>query len=349
MLDLYTGICSGYLWKKYIYSFNWTICLFNRGKLCIFRNKRPIFEPDNNLFPRKIISKQHYTCTNVCRTRYTVCHNRCDILVGICASSEGDVEMLRYTITEIVSTFLSKSTALMLFIYGLYILSFYPPGEYCCLPFGEYILLAICDTRYFTLIFFVILTVYFVKLESTPNSMVLSRTETFLGYFLKRTIAMVVVIFFLIVVHVSAALFIRILVNALFVETPDLSIVLPKDRLEILRAYRSLSSSSFAAITATILYLISGYTLYYTFLSALFLLVNKKLALAIVLVNFFVTLCGVQYGVDAWHPTLFLKNYISLPYALMFGMYPWSQIITFCAWGLVSLLVGKRWWCGNRC
>ena len=94
--------------------------IFNRGKLCIFRNKRPIFEPDNNLFPRKIISKQHYTCTNVCRTRYTVCHNRCDILVGICASSEGAVEMLRYTITEIVSIFLSKSTALMLFIYSLY-------------------------------------------------------------------------------------------------------------------------------------------------------------------------------------------------------------------------------------
>ena len=181
--------------EKYVNRFNWTLHLFNRGKLCVFCHKRSIFELDNILFPGKINSRQHNACTNACRPRHTACYNRCNIPVGICASSEGDVEMLRYTITEIVSIFLSKSTALMLFIYGLYILSFYPPGEYCCLPFGEYILLAICDTRYFTLIFFVILTVYFVKLESTPNSMVLSRTETFLGYFLKRTIAMVVVIF----------------------------------------------------------------------------------------------------------------------------------------------------------
>ena len=257
--------------------------------------------------------------------------------------------MLRYTIKEIVSVFLNKSTALMLFIYSLYILSFYPPGEYYCLPFGEYILLTICDTRYFTLIFFLMPTIYFVKLESTPNSMVLSRTKTFLSYFVKRTIAMVVVIFFLIVAHVLAASFIRILMNALFVKISDLSAVLPKDKLEILKAYRLLSSSSFVAIAATILYLISGYTLYHTLLSALFLLVNKKIALTIVLVNFFVTLGGVLYGIDAGYPTLFLKNYISLPYALMFGIFPWSQMIAFCVWGLISLLVEKRWWCGNRC
>ena len=109
--------------------------------------------------------------------------------------------MLRYTIKEIASVFLNKSTAFMLIIYSLYIISFYPPGEYRCLSFGEYILLAICDTRYFTLIFLALLTVYFVKLASTPSSMVLSRAETFPRYFVKRTIAMVVVIFFLIAAH----------------------------------------------------------------------------------------------------------------------------------------------------
>lgn len=257
--------------------------------------------------------------------------------------------MLRYTIKEIASVFLNKSTAFMLIIYSLYIISFYPPGEYRCLSFGEYILLAICDTRYFTLIFLALLTVYFVKLASTPSSMVLSRAETFPRYFVKRTIAMIVVIFFLIAAHVLAASFVRMLGNALFAETPGLSTVLPKDKLEVLRVYRSLSSSSFAAITVTVLYLTSGYTLYHTLLSALFLLTNTKPALVIVLVNFFVTLCSVQYGIDAWHPALFLKNYISLPYALMFGIFPWSQIIALCVWGLILLLVKKRWWCRNRC
>ena len=257
--------------------------------------------------------------------------------------------MLRYTIKEITSVFLNKSTAFMLIIYSLYIISFYPPGEYRCLSFGEYILLAICDTRYFTLIFPALLTVYFLKLASTPSSMVLSRVGTFPRYFVKRTIAMVVVIFFLIAAHVIAASLVRMLGNAQFAETPELSTALPKDKSEVLRVYRSLSSSSFAAITVTVLYLTSGYTLYHTLLSALFLLTNTKPALVIVLVNFFVTLCSVQYGIDAWHPALFLKNYISLPYALMFGIFPWSQIIALCVWGLILLLVKKRWWCRNRC
>ena len=257
--------------------------------------------------------------------------------------------MLRYTIKEITSVFFNKSTAFMLIIYSLYIISFYPPGEYRCLSFGEYILLAICDTRYFTLIFLALLTVYFVKLASTPSSMVLSRAETFSGYFMKRTVAMVVVIFFLIAAHILAASFVRMLGNALFAETPGLSTAHPKDKLEVLRVYRSLSSSSLAAITVTVLYLTSGYTLYHTLLSALFLLIDTKPALVIVLVNFFATLCSVQYGIDTWHPVLFLKNYISLPYALMFRIFPWSQIIALCVWGLISLLVKKRWWCRNRC
>ena len=306
--DLLTGICSGCLWKKYINRFNWTLHLFNRGKLCVFCHKRSIFEPDNILFPGKIIGRQHYACTNACRPRHTACYNRCNIPVGICAPSEGAVKMLRYTIKEITSVFLNKSTAFMLIIYSLYIISFYPPGEYRCLSFGEYILLAICDTRYFTLIFPALLTVYFLKLASTPSSMVLSRVGTFPRYFVKRTI-----------------------------------------KSEVLRVYRSLSSSSFAAITATVLYLTSGYTLYHTVLSTLFLLTDTKPALVIVLVNFFVTLCSVQYGIDARHPALFLKNYISLPYALMFGIFPWSQIIALCVWGLILLLVKKRWWCRNRC
>ncbi len=219
--------------------------------------------------------------------------------------------------------------------------AFYSPWQLAALPLEDYLLTVLSDRRYYLIVLLAVLTACLLRSEQVPRQAVLLRSGSFFRLFLARSICVAGVLLLVLLGHTAAISVVKLAGISLGQS--------PSAPPAALAAYKAFFPSPSSAVLCMVLYLFSGYMLYYILLSALMLFLRRELALFLAVATYLLVFLRVQTGFGGAYPLFFLDTYLFLPDALRWGVFPWSWAMAASLCALILLFIKRKWWWSDPC
>ena len=246
--------------------------------------------------------------------------------------------MLKYYLTRASDYIISAKILVLLAIYSVFAIGVKIDAIRSGLSYWEYVLLAMQDMRYISLILSVVFILFLIAMYTKESTIAVIRYQSFFKLCIIKFLSVIVFTLVLLLMHmaVSFILGIGLPLKNTFSGTQKNS--------EILEFCRAIFHTPKEAVGWSLTYMFLGFSFFALIVQEITLFFKKPVAVVLIIIIYMMMFFSVQRGIDRLFPYAFLNNYIFLPSALEYQHIWIFLAVEVVGSAAIFLLIHFKWW-----